>query len=54
MRQGTSGHAGSPAAACELAAYEYIVQALLAQAIPQTLTRMRGSRSGRENMPCLR
>jgi len=38
--------------ACELAAYEYVVQALLARAIRQTLTRTRGSRTGIVNMPC--
>lgn len=49
-----AGHdeAKPPPTACELAAYEYIVQALLARAIRQTLTRTRGSRTGIANMPC--
>ncbi|WP_083536484.1 hypothetical protein [Steroidobacter denitrificans] len=39
-------------APCELAAYEYVVQALLERAIRQTLTRTRGSRTGIANIPC--
>lgn len=54
----TNGEDAAPAetrplpAACELAAYEYIVQALLERAIRQTLARTRGSRTGIANMPC--